>query len=792
MVLFTKNRTGRKPFTVLCSLILIIMATSCTTQSIEDTVNSLYEKMTKEERLAQLQSIYIQNLFDKDGNLDTARCTELIPHGIGHCSQFALNSPVGPNKLRDMVAQLQDWLKNNTTTGIPALPHEEVLSGIDALGATVYPQQIGLACSFNTDLAEQKTFQTATQLRRIGGIQALSPMVDVCRDPSFSRLEESYGEDAYLSAALGTAFVKGLQHGNLKEGVAACTKHYLGYGGGGEAEEKELMEEILLPHETAIRLAGSKTVMPGYHAFKNVKCVANKFLLDSILRNYLHFDGIIVSDYGAIEQIDDNLNDIQRAATALNAGNDVDFPEGTNYVHLHDAIAQGFVSEKTLETAVKRVLKHKADLGLLDKTPYLYDKGDIKWDTPEERQTAYQLATQSVVLLKNNGILPLKQESGSLPKDSVKIALTGPNANTMWAMLGDYTFQAMSFFWKQRIIDDKHPQIVNLRMGMQSRLPKGFTLNYSRGCDWTETVETVVEQSGDPRVAYLKDIQNRMIDSGEKADMNEALKIAAESDVIIAAMGENAILCGENRDRIHRRLPGKQEEFVKQLIATGKPVVLVIFGGRAQIISSIEKDCAAIIQAWYPGEEGGNALADILYGNVSPSGKLSVSYPGEEISGKVCYNTSVQQDPRIAWPFGFGMSYTTFEYSNIKVDATAGTNAENFNVSADITNTGSYSGDEIVQLYVSPTGNNKNLRPIQMQGFARISLKPNEKKTVKFNVSPQQLGYYDKGQWNIAPGTYTIKLGASSTDIKGQGDITLTGEAQTMPLRTNYFTKVCQ
>lgn len=754
---------------------------SCTTESIDNKVDALYEKMSQEERIAQLHGIYMTQFFDENGKLDTKKCEELIPNGIGHFSQFALNVRKTPDELRDMVAQMQDWLIHNTPNGIPALFHEEVLSGVNGYDATVYPQQIGLACSFNTELAEEKTYQTATALRQMGGFMALSPMVDVVRDPSFNRLEESYGEDGYLSAAFGCAFVKGLQHGDLREGVAACTKHFLGYGGGGDANKKELMEEILLPHETIIRTIGSKVVMTGYHSVDGTHCVANRQLQQEILRDYLGFDGIMVSDYGSIEQIDDNLSDVERAAAAINAGNDVDFPEGNSYKHLQEAIDKGLVSQETFETAVKRVLKFKAELGLLDKNPKLYAEGHIEFDTPAERETAYKLATQSVVLLQNNGILPLK--------DTKNIAITGPNANSMWAMLGDYTYQSMRYFWKSSIEDDMHPRIVNLKDGMQSRLPKGWTLNYSRGCDWTEEVETVVDQSGDPRVAYLVQIQNRMIDSGEEANMEEAVKMAAENDVIIAAVGENAILCGENRDRKHLRLPGRQEEFVERLIATGKPVVLVVFGGRAQVIKGLAEKCAAVIQAWYPGEEGGNALADIIYGNVSPSGKLSVSYPAEEIHGPVCYNYGNTEDPRIAYPFGYGLSYTTFEYSNMKLDESAATDAESFNVSVDIKNTGDAEADEVVQFYVSPIERSAKLKPIQLQGFKRVSLKPGETKTISLKMSPQQLGYYIMGEWAVDPGRYMIRIGASSADIRQEAEINLTGEQYKLPIRNKYFSE---
>jgi beta-glucosidase len=273
--------------------------------NVEQQVNELYQKMPQEERIAQLKSMYMEELFDEQGQLDTVKCRELIPFGIGHFSQYAFQKPRDPNVVRDMVAAVQDWLMHHTPNGIPALFHEEVLSGINTQGSTIYPQQIGQACSFDPELAELKTRQTATQMRKMGGILSLSPMVDVVRNPSFNRLEESYGEDSYLSAVMGTAFVKGLQQGDLRKGVGACSKHYLGYGGGGDADEKELMEEILLPHETMIRVAGSKAVMPGYHAMKGNKltCVADSTILNDILRGYLGFDGMVVSDYTAIDQL---------------------------------------------------------------------------------------------------------------------------------------------------------------------------------------------------------------------------------------------------------------------------------------------------------------------------------------------------------------------------------------------------------------------------------------------------------------------------------------------------------
>ena len=446
----------------MCMTALLVGCNPAT--DIEQQVDELYGKMSQEERIAQLRSMYMDELFNEKGQLDEAKCRELIPHGIGHFSQFCLQQPRDPNELLDRVAAVQQWLIQNTPSGIPALMHEEVLTGVNTLGATIYPQQIGQACSFNPELAELKTRQTSTALRKMGGVLALSPMVDVCRTPSFNRLEESYGEDGYLSAVMGVAFVNGLQQGDLKKGVGACSKHYLGYGGGGDADEKELMEDILLPHEAMIRQAGSKCVMPGYHDVHGIRCVANSEILQDILRDYVGFDGMVVSDYTAIDQLpvppgfskEQKWDIVKKAAAAINGGNDVDFPFGANYQHLQEAVDQGLVKAETLERAVKNVLRFKFRAGMFDKDAYLYSKEKIKLDTPAERQTAYDIATQSVVLLENNGILPLSNHRSVL--------LTGPNANSIWAMCGDYTYPAMSYFWKkmENVAERDNPHIVNL------------------------------------------------------------------------------------------------------------------------------------------------------------------------------------------------------------------------------------------------------------------------------------------------------------------------------------------
>ena len=546
------------------------------------------------------------------------------------------------------------------------------------------------------------------------------------------------------------------------------------------------MEEILLPHETMIRLTGSVAVMPGYHDVHGIRCVANSEILQDILRGYVGFDGMVVSDYTAIDQIPNLETVVEKAAAAINAGNDVDFPHGANYQFLQEAINKGLVKPEVLERAVKNVLRVRFRAGLFDKDAYLYSKEDIKLDTPEERQTAYDIASQSIVLLENNGVLPLK--------DVKNVLITGPNANSIWAMCGDYTYPAMSYFWKRVDYKSENPHIVKLLDAMAARKPEGMNVLYSRGCDWTEEIETKFSELGDAR-AWEYELLHRKVDAGERTDKAEALRMAKDCDVIIAAVGENVMLCGENRDRQGLRLPGKQEEYVQELINTGKPVVLVMFGGRAQVISGIAEKCAAVIQAWYPGEEGGNAVADILYGKVSPSAKLSVSYPNVEINEPICYNYSAEKDPRVQWPFGYGLSYTTFEYSNLEATPEVTTKDESFNITFDVKNTGKMAADEVAQIYLSPADDNKNIRPIQLQGFARVSLKPGESKKISVKMFTEQLGYYSnegQRQWNIKAGQFIIKIGASSQDIKLQQQINLSGEAVKMPLRKFYFSEAKQ
>lgn len=743
-------------------------------KALEAKVNAVYERLSVEDRAAQLFGIYPSE-FMVDGKFSVEKAREVIPYGAGHICQMSSSQNLNADEIRALIADIQDYLVNGTHAGIPAVIHDECISGVTAKGATAYPQQIGVACTWDPDLLSVKMGQTADMMRALGEQFALSPMVDIIRSPHWSRIEESYGEDGYLTATLGTAFVKGLQAKGFRDGVTATTKHFLGYGGGSELSWKEIYEEVLFPHEAIIRTAGSKSIMTCYDKFRSEWAVCSDTLLNVILRGDLGFDGIVVSDYGSVQMGSRDRSPEylkQCAVEALTAGNDLEFCSNTSYKYIPELLAEGRISEEVFERAVKRALMVKARAGLLDEDPVYFKEGPLDMDPAESRQTAYDLAAESVVLLKNDGILPLDPGKN--------VALVGPNANSFWSMLGDYTFPAMQLFFFRKEVDESALRIPTLLESMQSRFEG--KVEYSRGCDWSTLADMGISQSGDQR---LRNLPVRRLESEDYTDWEEAVEMAAQNDVIVAAMGENVYLCGENRRRVGIRLPGDQEDFVKDLIATGKPVVLIMFSGRPEVISEIADGCAAILQAFYPGEEGGNAIADILSGKVNPSGKLCVSYPATESTEPYCYNNGVEPE-RAAYPFGFGLSYTTFSYSDVNVQPSSKTKDGLVKVSCKVTNTGSVKGDEVIQLYVSPKSG-QPLKPIQLKGFKRISLEPGQTAEITFMVSTDQLAWHSDAGWTVSPGDYAFRIGSSSRDLPLEGICTLNGKPVVKSLRDVYF-----
>jgi len=747
----------------------------------ESRVNKILSSMSDDEKIGQLQGIWLKDLLDnRELSLDS--CRKKIPNGIGHFAQFAGSTDLNPIEVKKIISGIQQYLINETQSGIPALFSDEAICGFSAKGATTLPQQIGTGCSWDVDLLRENAAMTAKLMRKVGGTQVLSPMLDICRNSHWGRIEESFGEEPYLTARMGLAFVNGLQGDDLKTGVAATCKHFAGYGG--EANnEKTLHEEILLPYEAAIRFGNTRSIMTGYHAVNGVPCTANKRLLTDILRDKFDFDGMVMSDFWSIKQVwsvyKSAETEKEAGVLSLLAGCDVELPFGMAYPYFSEALEEGMLNVKDLDVAVKRVLVLKDRLGLLD---YVAPEPEsyVNLDPPENRINAYKAASESIVLLKNNGILPITS--------SIKnIALVGPNADAVESLLGDYTYQSLAaFFWKIPI-DGENPKLVTLYDGLKTKVGKDVNLVYERGCDWTKSMNDEIDENsntGDERVIKIE-----YLSTNDKPlpDPERAIELAKNSDVIIAAMGEMLYLVGENRNRTDIRLPGDQEEFVKRLIATGKPVVLVMFGGRPQIVTAIEKDCAAIIQAWFPGEEGGNAVADVLLGNVNPSAKLTLTYPRTNEQAPIVYSQGYAKENMPMYSFGYGLSYTTFKYKNFLLPKKAKITNEFIKVSFEIENTGDFDGAEIAQLYISPPSDNIHLEPIELKGFVKTTIQKGQSKEITISVSPDQLAYYEKGKWVIEPGIYEFKIGASSTDIRLYGKVNLTGEKRVIDERAVLF-----
>ena len=737
---------------------------------IDARVNKLIATMTLDEKLAQIEGTRLKEIM-VDGKVSIEKCREIIPYGIGHFCQFSSGLDVNPEELRDIVRDVQHYLMTETRLKIPAIFHEEAITGFATKGATTFPQQIGIGCSWNPQMVNNNAHSTAISMRAAGATFALSPMLDLSRTAFWNRLEESYGEDAYLTSRLGVSFVQGLQGGDFRTGVAATTKHFAGYGTNNN-NSKELYEEYLMPHEACMKIAGSKSVMPSYGTYKALPMSASPTMLDYILRKQLNFDGLVVSDYSAINMIYKGYkqapNLMVAGAMALNAGVDIELAAPVAYPLLPEALKKGLVSEEMINAAVKRSLIMKAKLGLLDENPQIGTDGALDFDSPANRKLAYDAACQSIVLLKNNGILPLK-------KNIKKIALVGPNAASVYGLLGDYTYQSMISFWHSTEFNPLNPKLITLKEGLENKLGNKVIINHERGCDWSAPLEALVNNNGlgDDRLSKLKMLSIKGL---PQPDLQKALKYARESDVIIAAVGENLYLCGEGRERKGIRLPGDQEAFVEKLIATGKPVILVIFGGRQQLVSKFESKCAAILQAWFPGEEAGNALADILLGNVNPSAKLCLTYPKTESIEEINYKNGYGDGSLVQYPFGFGLSYTNFSYSDLQINPIADLKNECIRLTVKIKNAGKREGTEIVQLYVSPKDPTSTMKPIQLKGFERVALKVGDEKTISFSVSPQLLAQYLNETWIIKGGNYDFKIGSSCTDIRLKSTIYLKGK----------------
>jgi len=762
---------------------------------IKQQVKDLLSQMTLDEKLAQLQGYWVYEL-QSQGSLDPHKMAEMLKLGIGQITRNAGANYVLPHEAARSANTLQRFLKEQTRLGIPAIIHEECCAGAMLPGASIYPEMIGLASTFQPELAGQMTAQIARQLRAVGAQQGLAPVLDVARDPRWGRIEETFGEDPTLVSQFGVQYIKGLQGDDLSQGVMATGKHFVGHAfsqgglncGPVHLGHRDLWDIYLAPFQAAIRDAGLASMMNAYPELDGEVVAASRRILTDLLRGTLGFDGVVVSDYEAVVMIHNyhRSAETRRAAAvaALTAGIDVELPSVACYgVDLMQAIAAGEVSLETLDTAVSRHLQKKFELGLFE-NPYVPEDTVLEvFETSENRKLAYQIAAKSLVLLKNDGSLPLRKSIG-------KLAVIGPNADSARCLMGDYSFTATAELLtyapppgsafenlSQQEIQKTHVSMPTILDAIKNTILASTQLVVARGCD---------------------------INSEDESGFDEAVKAARESDAVILVMGNLSGLAphcttGEFRDTTDLRLPGVQEKLVKAVQAAGKPVVLVLVSGRPVDISAVVEQTSAILMAWVPGEEGGRAVADALFGEVNPGGKLTVSFPRSAGQVPVFYNykpsgmrsniygdyTNEPVTP-LFW-FGHGLSYTDFNYDKLVITPSSTAAGGIIKISLTVKNIGALPGDEVVQLYIRDEYASLP-RPVkELKGFTRINLQGGEAKTVTFHLPVDMLAYYDQDlRLALEPGRFLVMVGSSSDDIRLQGEFELSGK-QSVEVKERVF-----
>ncbi|MCX7721305.1 MAG: glycoside hydrolase family 3 C-terminal domain-containing protein [Dictyoglomus thermophilum] len=730
-------------------------------------VRDLISRMTLEEKIAQLQAVYGKDLVDENGNFSEEKAEKLLKNGIGQISRVAGERGVSPEKAVELANKIQKFLREKTRLGIPAIIHEECLSGFMAQGATVFPQAIGMASTFEPELIRRVSDVIRQHMKAANVHQGLSPVLDIPRDPRWGRTEETFGEDPYLVSRMATEYVKGLQGEDWREGIVATVKHFTAYGisegarnlGPAKVGERELREVFLFPFEVAIKEGQAGSLMNAYHEIDGVPCASSKFLLTKILRWEWGFKGYVVSDYIAVRMLE-NFHKVARdakeaAVLALEAGIDIELPSVDCYGEpLIQAVKEGLISEEVINASVERVLRAKFMLGLFDDNLEKDPKKVYEvFDKPEFRDLSREVARRSIVLLKNDGTLPLS-------KNLKKVAVIGPNADNPRNLHGDYSYTAHIPSIAEGLegvkVEEKCVvRTVSILEGIRNKVSPETEVLYAKGCD---------------------------IISDSKDGFAEAIEVAKEADVIIAVMGEESGLfhrgiSGEGNDRTTLELFGVQRDLLKELHKLGKPIVLVLINGRPQALKWEHENLNAILEAWYPGEEGGNAVADVIFGDYNPSGKLPISFPAVTGQIPVYYNRKpsafsdyIDESAKPLYPFGHGLSYTTFEYSDLKISPEKVNSLEKIEISFTIKNTGNRDGEEVVQLYIHDQVASLE-RPVkELKGFKKIYLKPGESKRVTFTLYPEQLAFYDEFmRFIVEKGVFEVMIGSSSEDIRLMG-----------------------
>ncbi len=729
----------------------------------------LLKRMTIEEKVMQLMAVMDGTPVRFDANFlaDTAKMREVFGNGIHSVQPFFSNikeTVEGRNKI-------QKYLLEKTKWGIPAVFVDEGQHGLMKPGSTVFPQAIGLACSWNPKLFEQIYTVAAREMRSRGAQWAFSPVIDVCRDPRWGRVEETYGEDPYLNGMFAIAAVKGFQGSTngkvMPNHVATTLKHFCGHGqpeGGlnqspANYSERALREFHFPPFKMCIDSVRPVAVMPSYNEIDGIPSHANKWLLTDILRKEWGFKGMVIADWRSIDQLDTKhfiAKDKKDAAMqAFNAGVQVELPVGNYYKFLPELLKEGKVKLSDIDNAVFQTLKIKFELGLFD-NPYVDYKTALEISKePASTALALRAAHESIVLLKNeNNLLPLTKGKYK------KIAVVGPCSKDLFT--GGYS--------------GVPNQAVSILDGIQAKVGNTSEVLWSQGC---KIVDNLSLNHTNWTTNLIK-----FTDRNENLKMIEEAKLVAQqADIIILAIGETEHLCREAWSKEHLGdnmtldLVGEQQELVEAMVATGKPVVVYLMNGRPLTINYIDRNVPAVIEGWYMGQETGTAAADIIFGDVNPSGKLTITFPRSVGQLPMYYNHKpsaqfhgyVSMPSTPLYPFGFGLSYTSFDYKNLRFSSDKMSLNGKTEVMVDVTNTGKMKGDEIVQMYINDKVASVT-RPVQeLKGFERISLNAGETKTVTFTIDPSKLAFWDYNmKYLVEPGQFDIMIGKSSADyIKG-------------------------
>lgn len=793
--------------------------------SIEERVEDLISKMTLEEKVAQLCG-NLSPSFIVDGKVDEESLERNFPNGHGRFTQFSTVGIVDPKMIAKISNQVQKYFVEKTRLGIPVALQTENLCGYPGKGGTLYPSQLNLGCTWEPELAREMAKNIGGETRSVGITSAMSPVIDVARDPRWGRTYETYGEDPYLISQFGKEYIGGMQGA----GVSCIAKHFLGYAftqGGANTTvfrcgKREMYEDFATPFEAAIKEEDLDAVMCNYGEIDGLPVIDNPDIIGKLLREEMGFKGVVTSDGAAVLRTY-NTYHIGRSyeeagAIAKKAGTDTEIPIGAAFSQLPEFVKSGFVSEECIDDSVRRVLKIKFKCGLFE-NPYC-DETSVPDDmsTPEKKALSEKIAADSLILLKNDGILPLKK--------GTKLAVVGPHADSLRYPVSGYTYPAYiemmvgALNGKQvgigGIGDVAGEENVNTN-NIFSKMLEIFTPEQRSSLDDMNTILMNMEARTLRDVLSdrfsVKYAEGCSIMGDDKSGFDSAIDAVVESDVVVYACGGNCgwidATGGEGIDRTSLDLPGVQGDLLEKLIETGKPVIVVLYGPQVFSVNYAVEHASGIIQAFMPGQYAGKVISDVIDGSMNPGGKMTFSVPRKVGQIPVYYNhrngsgyvrapsygilkggyVDGPDDP--LFYFGYGLSYTDFEISSFEIDKRKVEADGDVKISCKVKNVGLKAGDEVVQLYTS-FKNTGVIRPVQeLRGFKRVSLEPGEEKRVTFNLSMRQLGYYDENMdFVVEPGTLDIMIGNHCKDYPIREQIEIVGDKKSVKGRRVYTCNV--